>query len=272
VLTRRSHSRAADERGFKLIEVLVAMVTGLVVAGALFAILEVSMKQSTQISDVAQATQLGRGTMTHVVDELRSACVSSKFKPVQSESTESKLVFVNGYSESAEVPAVATTNFSGGLSGVRKDEIVWSGVEGGTLTDNVALGNGESAGSYTFKASAPVRIGNNIRLAKEVVKGKEETAPLYTYYEYAETPATSTSAASSTLTKIALSGGKTLGTAAERVAAVSVDFNAAAPGTPVGKELNKTTEHDRSVNLNSAVTFAFSAPNSEATIKAGPCE
>ena len=41
--------RLRGERGFSLLELLVAMAAGIVVTGALLAILEVSLRQETQI-------------------------------------------------------------------------------------------------------------------------------------------------------------------------------------------------------------------------------
>ncbi len=57
------------------------MVTGIIVTGALFAVLEVSMRQTARITDIAQANQLGRTTMTHMVDELHSACIAAEQEP-----------------------------------------------------------------------------------------------------------------------------------------------------------------------------------------------
>src|ERR1017187_9006812 len=102
----RLTAAARDARGFTLIETLVAMITGIVVTGALFAILEVSMHQTARAGDVVQASQSGRNAMTRIVDELRSACMSSEFTPVQAKSTPSQLVFRNTYSEKA-VPTSA---------------------------------------------------------------------------------------------------------------------------------------------------------------------
>ena len=146
---RKSRRRLAAERGFTLIETLVAMVTGIVVIGGLFAVLEVSLHQSTRIADVVQASQLGRQAMTHIVDEMHSACIGPNFTPVETGSSPSKLIFVNGYSEKAE------------LTEAHKDEIVFSGE---TLTDNVFNSNGGTWPEFTFPASATssVLIGKSI--------------------------------------------------------------------------------------------------------------
>src|SRR6202012_32837 len=93
------HDRLRDRSGFTLIETLVAMVTGVVVTGALFAILEVSAKQSSHLSNTAAATTAGRATMNRLVNALHSACIEEGFAPVKKESTPSKLVFVSGYDQ-----------------------------------------------------------------------------------------------------------------------------------------------------------------------------
>ncbi len=120
-LTRRLHPR--DEHGFTLIEVLVAMVTGVIVTGALFAILEVSVRQSSHLSNVAAATQASRTTMTKLVDQMHSACLYEGFFPIKAKSTPQKLLLVNGYDEASgkEEPPAELSSGS-----IHKDEIVYS--------------------------------------------------------------------------------------------------------------------------------------------------
>ena len=250
---RTIRRRLRAEAGFTLIEVLVAMVTGIVVVGGLFAVLEVSLHQSTRIADVVQASQLGRQAMTHVVDEMHSACIGPNFTPVQAGSTPSKLIFITGYSEKAE------------LAEARKDEIVFN-AEKETLTDNVFNSNGGTSPEFTFPvaATSSVLIGKNISESHEGEIGK---VPVFRYYKYAVKPpsAESRGEASSTLVLYEPpKAGSFSAAEAKEVASVQVAFTAGPVST--------TSDVTRKVDLASQVTFAFSAPNAEATIEAFPCE
>jgi type II secretory pathway pseudopilin PulG len=259
---------ARGERGFTLVETLIAMVTGLIITGVLFSVLEFSMNESTRISDVAQATRLGRTTMTHIVDALHSACLASGFTPIQENSTEDKLAFVTGYSEEAEVPSVATLK----EGGVRKEEIVWSPTTK-TLRDYTKLGTGEeSKGGYTFsEAYTPTGgtlIGENISQTVETNSKKEAvTVPIFKYYGYAKKASAGTSEASSTLEEsksLVSVFPAEIKTEAKNAASVLISFNTA--------PTDKKATLGRSADLSSQVTFAFSAPSSEATITAKPCQ
>lgn len=251
------------EGGFTLIETLIAMLTGFVVTGALFAILQISTTQSSRIADVAQATQLGRTTMTHIVDETHSACLSNTFAPVQENSNGERLIFVNGYSKEAEVPSVGTTT-----TGVRKDEIVWN-ESAKTLTDFTYLSTGtttkEETPEYTFSTTATPASG--VRIGEHITKSSG-TTPIFKYYAYATTPSTSPTAPSSTLNEVTLKGAtetKGLTSAeAETVASVLITFKTAPRD---GK-----TELGRDPVMSTQATFAFEAPPSETPIVAAPCE
>jgi hypothetical protein len=254
-LTRRVGN---DEGGFTLIETLVAMVTGLVVTGALFAILEVSLHQSARVVDVVQATQLGRTTMSKIVTPLHSACLSPKFTPVQAKSTENELIFINAYSNLSTIP-IASENAVEGRQGAYLHKIK---VEGTNLTDWVYPATGGSWPDFTFTTPSPskgIRIGENI--------SQTEKTPIFQYFGYASESSSSASSGLSTIstTPFTATTGSPLSLAnAEATASVLVSFRAAAA--------DKDTRQNRSIDLSTQVTLAFSAPNSEATTVAGPCE
>jgi Tfp pilus assembly protein PilW len=250
----------SDQRGFTLIETLVAMVSGLVVMGALFAILEVSLHQSTRQADLAQATQLGRIAMTKVVDELHSTCLSSEFRPVQEKSTASKLIFVNAYSKEAEITGAATR-----AAGARKDEILWeeTAAKQGKLIDKTYLSTAGSAPSFTFAGPSPsytTVIAEKIMHAEE--GGKE--VPFFRYYQYAEKASTGTSTESTTLTEFTPAAAGMVEAEAKKAASVQVSFRTLPP--------DGLSSLGRRLDLSSQVTFAFSAPASESKVEATPCE
>lgn len=268
--------RAREERGFTLIETLVAMVTGVIVTGALFAILQFSVEQTSRISQVAQATQTSRVSMTHIVDELHSACLTTGFAPVKEGSSMTNLIFWNGYSEEAEVPSVYTTK--GGSTGkktegARKDSIEYVEASG-YLLDKTWLSVGtESNGEYQPSATpSTMRLSEHVSPAKWLNPvTKKEEASIFRYYEYAPTSSLGTTEAAATLKEINLTAGKTLTKEqAAKVSSVLVEYKTA----PAHKEvkLGAGAEANEAATLSTQTTFAFSAPDSESKIEAGPCE
>ncbi len=248
-----------DQSGFTLVEVLVAMVTGIIVTGALFAILEFSTEQTARVSEVAQATQVGRGAMTHVVDELHSACLSSGFSPVKSGSNATKLVFVNGY-----FPEAINEKTQPEYDFVRKDTIEYSSAKG-ELTDATALASGEAeaSGEYPWKAATTELLAEKISPAE--VSGKEE--PIFSYEKYNTKSATGSGEAASTLTPMTVAE---VESKPAEVAAVRISFRTSYYHKEI--KLSASNEKGTSVDQTTLTTFALGAPNSEATITAGPCE
>ena len=238
--------RARDERGFGLMETLVALVMSVVVAGALFAILEVSLRQTSRVTDYIQASQLGRTAMTKIVDELHSACIAPGFAPVLEKSTPSELRFVTAFSGAAEIASAQEHRIK---------------FEGSVLSDSSFANNPASAWpAFTFKESSTsvTRIGEHIE--------QSEKEPVFRYYKYA----TASNGGEEKGAKVALSAlteipvVKELGSAAAKeTAAVLIRFRAL-PANGNGK-LN------RGADMNTQVVFAFSAPGAESTIKDAPC-
>ncbi len=131
--------RLHGEHGVTLVEMLVAMLTGLVVVSAAFAILEVSLHQSTRIADRVSADQRGRLALEKIMLELHSACIASGVNPIQENSSGTRLKFL---SESGSSEPFFT-------SGV-KHEIYLSGT---TLKDAIYQSNGgNEAKGWKFPA------------------------------------------------------------------------------------------------------------------------
>jgi Tfp pilus assembly protein PilW len=247
--------RARSERGFTLIETLVAMVTGLIVTGALFAILEVSLHQNARITDKVQADQVSRSTMNKVVDALHSACLAPGFAPVQAGSTANKLIFDNAYSAKATIPNASEGTAESVAEGVYKHEFEF--IPASNRLEDTAIPS-------TSTTSWPVIVFSGT--PKKTVLGEHISqtgaTPVFQYLKYS-TKSSSESANTAVSTLESVAAPITSITAPE-VASVIVSFTASPS--------DANTKLNRSAELSSQVTFAFSAPGAETPISDAPCE
>lgn len=268
--------RLRDRSGFTLVETLVAMVTGLVVTGALFTILEVSARQSSHLSNSAAATAAGRSAMNRLVDALHSACIKQKFTPVKEKSSPTKLIFVSGYDQkpSEETPGKKEASAAEPPSELTENDIYRDVVEYKApeekLVDTRYTANGttQTNGEYAWKSYASYTLTN---VAEAEKSGKK--VPVFQYYPYNEAASTSAAVAASTLNeaKSLVSGSEELNAAkAAEVAGVAIAFRAAAPRKEY--KLSENALKGTYAEFSTLTTFAFMAPNSEASIKAKPCE
>lgn len=253
-----------QQHGFTLIEVLIAMLTSVVVTGALFAILIVTLHQTSRITDRVQASQLGRTAMTKVVDELHSACLSREYAPVREKSTPSELRFATGYSEKAVIEYKEAS----------EHRILWNGTYpgAGTLVDKTFNSTSSSTWpKFVFEATATPTSG--VRLAENIYAQSVENkltkvvtaVPIFQYYKYSETASTGTATTpAGTLEAVEPPEKGFKAEEAKEIAAVQISLSQA----PSDNNLKLS----RSVEFASLVTFAFAAPNSEATITDGPCQ
>jgi Tfp pilus assembly protein PilW len=240
-----------DEAGFGLVETLVAALMGVVLAGAMGLILVVSLHQSTRLSDVVEATQLGRTTMNHIVNELHSACIAPNFEPIQEKSKGNELLFVTAYGKEAQ------------LAGAEMHKIVWSG-ENGTLIDYSVASTGSwpefAFGAFPAKGTT---IGQHVY---QVLRGGKPV-PIFQYYKYGTEATSSTTTGLSTLTE-PLTVPEATGLTpvdAEGTSAVLVSFREA--------PFNNNTNLSRSAEFSNQVTLSFSVPGASSAIKVeSPCE
>jgi Tfp pilus assembly protein PilW len=87
--------RIADETGTTLIELMVALMTGLVIVSALIMLVLTTMHSTARVSARVEATQRARLTLGKLMDQLHSACVTPEIAPVKESSTGNLLRFVH---------------------------------------------------------------------------------------------------------------------------------------------------------------------------------
>jgi Tfp pilus assembly protein PilV len=254
--TAHIHAHSADESGFTLMEVLVSMMTALIITLAAFGLLQVVTEQSSRATDYVQASERGGTAMTHIIDELHSACFAPKITPILA-SSPTTLAFETAYSSESEPAA----------SQVQKHEIVWEAetkrtgqlTETGKLVDYTYVSTG-SYPSYAF--SEKPNWTKKTLIGEHIAKNTEGAeSGIFKYYKYSPEAQQSSATALGSFTQLPA----TVSSAeAEHVASVVVAFRQ----FPIdGSELP-----GRSVVMKSQDTLAFGAPIAEPKIVDAPCE
>jgi Tfp pilus assembly protein PilW len=250
---------ARSQLGFSLVEVLVAILMGVIVIGATMAILTVALHQNVLLNDRVQSNQASRTTMTKVVNALHSACLAPGFTPVQEKSTGSKLIFVNAYSSIAAIPSASESVSEGAY----RHELEYVSGSNGKLVDKAYPSTSVASWpeiTFSGTASKTTVLGEHVSQVTTPV-----LTPVFQYYKYAEkSTVASENAAIGTLELVTPPAEGLKPTAAKEVASVLVSFNT--------KPRDNDTRSSRSVSLSNQVTFALSAPAAETPVLAAPCE
>jgi Tfp pilus assembly protein PilW len=87
--------RIQDERGTTLVELMVALMAGLVIISALTMVIMTTMHGAARVTARVEATQRARIALVRLMQELHSACVSPEIAPVKEKSEGNKLRFVH---------------------------------------------------------------------------------------------------------------------------------------------------------------------------------
>ena len=167
---RRVGARIRHEAGFTLIELLVTMVAGIVVLSALYTILDVTLRQTTNTFTRLDSTGRGNAILAGIENELHSACVASSETPIQGGangtqvSDANDLVFLSQYGTSASPTPV-------------EHKIAYSATTG-QLTDYTYTSNGGQAPSWTF-GSTPA--SSKTLLTNVTANG---STPIFQYFAY----------------------------------------------------------------------------------------
>ncbi len=253
----------SDEGGFTLIELLVAMISGTVVMLALVAVLLFSTRQETHLTNVAQATQLGRIAMTKVVDELHSACLAPGFAPIKENSGPNELRFVNSYGKEAVISKTE----------VNEHRIAWN-KEAETLTDYTYPATKEETWPQ-FKYSEIATPTKGVLIASHVTQMESEgkKLPIFQYYSYNLESNESVSSGLNSLNTTPLETPLKKETA-PTAASVLISFNtgSSATTTSLTNTLGKAIAKDVGEGQQSQVTLSFSVPTTEAESVDTPCE
>jgi prepilin-type N-terminal cleavage/methylation domain-containing protein len=156
--------RLHRQDGFTLVELLVVIVTATVIAGALFTILDVTLRSTTRTFTRVDATQRARTQIEALENELHSACVAANVAPIQAGSTGTTLNFLSYYGDAASPTPV------------------WHSVvfSGGTLTDN----------AYSVSGTAPSWTQGTLQSSYQLLNNVAQigTTPPFQYFAYQEAP------------------------------------------------------------------------------------
>lgn len=158
------------EHGFTLVEMLVTMVTGMVVILATLSVLDISISQSSRITERTDADQRGRLAMEKILLELHSSCIADPFTPVQPESTATSLRFIS------------QTGANASFTTVTKHEIELNTATG-KLTDASYVSSPVEGTTMTFP-STPTRT-ETVLTGVSSSKQEGKTVPVFSYYKYA---------------------------------------------------------------------------------------
>lgn len=163
---RTTINRVRAEDGFSLVELLVAMVAGVVVLSALFTILDVTSHQTTRTLTKVDATQRARTTFESIANELHSACLTDGITPIQTGSGDSSLSFASAYGNAASPTPV-------------EHQLTFSS-SSGTLTDTTYAVASGTAPNWTFSttASSTTTLLTNV--------SQSGTTPVFQYFAYQE--------------------------------------------------------------------------------------
>jgi hypothetical protein len=156
---------AADEGGFSLVELLVTITAGLVVAGTLFTILDITVRQTSRVYGRIDASQQARTALAKIENELHSSCIGNNEAPIiggSGNSSDTKLVFLAAYGDSPAPTPV-------------KHEITFDSVNR-TLTDT----------TYPAVSGPPWQFGTGTSevLLRNVHQSTSPNVPVFQYFRY----------------------------------------------------------------------------------------
>ena len=153
-----------DESGTTLVELMVAIMTGLVILSALTMVILTTLHGSVRVTARVHATQRARLALDKLMEELHSACVTPEIAPVKEKSNGTVLRFVHQTgSEVAPTPVLSVISLSGG-----------------TLTQSDYKPTGGTAPNWTFSEEKP----SSTQTLLTKVAPIPPSSSIFSYYSY----------------------------------------------------------------------------------------
>jgi prepilin-type N-terminal cleavage/methylation domain-containing protein len=214
------------ESGFTLIELMVALVLGIIVSTATLAIVITSVHLSSNYNDRVDSNQQGRVAMLKITQALNSSCVASHVAPILSASDSNDVWF---YSLLGDSPTLNPNKVEISLTG-------------GSLVMTTYPYTSGSAPNWVFSSTASSTF-TLLQYAQAI-----PSTPVFQYFGYGSGGALSTTA---------YSASPNLGSNAATTAAVEVNF--AANPSDNWTALNRTTSFSDTVVLRLATASGASS-------------
>ena len=229
-----------SERGFTLIEVMVALMIGVIVSGATLAIVIVSVHLGSNYTDRVDANQQGRLAMEKITQALNSSCVTPNQAPILVGSTGTSMSFYSGQNDH---PGAIPDEITISLASPQPVPLLMSTQ---TLTG--------SAPTWTATSTPP----SIYTLAPSVVQSVSAgaTLPVFQYYGYGS---------GGTIATVPFTVGTGGLTAAQAAATAKVTI-----GYQVLPTDNQSA-NGRAVDFSDAVVFRLTPPSGSPNVANIPC-
>jgi type II secretory pathway pseudopilin PulG len=230
------------ERGFTMVELLVATAASIVVLFGILALVDVTTRGSARVAARVEANQRARVTLQRLLDQLHTTCVAPNVLPVVAAS--------NGFT--SDDNTLIFLRQTGSAVSPTPDQYVVE-LENGTLTQRVYPATGGTAPSWTFSATpqSTTQLATDVGPAR--VGGGSATVPLFQYFAYQGAQLSTTPLP----TPLSASD-------AARTVAVTVSFSLAPASNPA-------RDQNAAVSVSDSVVLRLSPASEAATEVNPPC-
>ncbi len=261
------------EHGFTMIELLIGMACAAIVVAALATIMQVALDQSTRLSDVTTADQIGRTAMNQIVEELHSSCTGFEATAIQvpsgtvssplSKLNATNLWFLSAYGNGTGAEgAFYKKLYEHDITWEKTSEV--SGQKLGTLVDYRFTSTGEPLqGVWPFPA-LETKNATKTLLAENVLY--PETGALFTYSRLASEGSKKFTPLSSESEIQTAAGEKDNG-----IAKVAIQFTQAPPTDANNGRPTAVVSKGHTVPLQADVVLRFNATESGSEDINEPC-